>query len=181
MSGLMNAPLAPEAHALEEAALVHAAALSDIVLPAEIVRWADAWIMALDEPPYWLIELSTLKSPRGADYAAVISPELERRLKSTECVSLVIAAFDRQLLDLETALAKIFEIWLPISKMAPDDAPDPFDHSLFEEGPIPDLLVTWDCIMDEPVDEAFRSRCAAAFQAHVARHGAVTGLSIFTR
>jgi hypothetical protein len=30
------------------------------------VEWADSWIMRLDDPPYWLIEIST--SPRATPY-----------------------------------------------------------------------------------------------------------------
>ncbi|WP_193215188.1 hypothetical protein [Luteolibacter marinus] len=35
-----------------------------VIHASDAVEWADAWIMRLDEPPYWLIEIST--SPRSS-------------------------------------------------------------------------------------------------------------------
>ena len=35
-----------------------------VIDAADAVEWADAWIMRLDDPPYWLIEIST--SPRAS-------------------------------------------------------------------------------------------------------------------
>lgn len=34
-----------------------------VIHAPDAVEWADAWIMRLDDPPYWLIEIST--SPRA--------------------------------------------------------------------------------------------------------------------
>ncbi|MBK1829057.1 hypothetical protein [Haloferula rosea] len=37
-----------------------------VIQPRDVVEWADSWIMRLDDPPYWLIEVST--SPRAAQH-----------------------------------------------------------------------------------------------------------------
>ena len=30
-----------------------------VIHASEAVEWADSWIMQLDDPPYWMIEIST--------------------------------------------------------------------------------------------------------------------------
>ena len=37
-----------------------------VIRAPDAVKWADSWISRLDDPPYWLIEIST--SPRATQY-----------------------------------------------------------------------------------------------------------------
>lgn len=145
---------------LDEAAWVYEAALRSTVSPEKIERWADEKIMAIDPPPYWLIELSSLKSRDSTDYAAIIRPQMLQPLTTGQRIALVAAAFERQLIDFKKALRLLFQIWIPRpSRSAPADFPEP----------IADLLSEEDCCWDMPRED-FEARCAAALAEHLQSH-----------
>lgn len=152
-----------ESQTLDEAAWVFEAARLGITTREAIVAWADEKIMQMDQPPYWLIELSTLGSSDSRDYASVIQPQLRVTLTHDRRVSLVISSLDRQFIEFDTALDVLFRVWLPL----PPEEP----VSGFPE-PIADLLAEWDRILDgEPLPDDFVSRCRKAFADHLEPHG----------
>ena len=108
----MTASLDLEAQALEEAAWVHQAALLGIATPADIVRWADAKIMAIDEPSLWLIELSTLKSRNLEEFAGLIGPELVEPLSTTAKISLIAAALEQGHIGFDKAVSNLNVTWI---------------------------------------------------------------------
>lgn len=158
----MTAPFDPTAQALDEAAWVHEAAVGRIATPADIVRWADAKIMAIDVPPYWLIELSTLKSRDPQDYAKVIEPELSGRLDTDSKVSLIAAAVGQGHIDLGKAMGELWRIWMP---------PGCPERGETLPADLADLLMVLDYYEDgDPRWDDELSRLRAALADHLARH-----------
>ena len=155
----MRSSSIPQEQTLAEAAWVHEAALQGITSPSDIIRWADSWITALDEPPYWLIELSTLKSPNTKDYAAIIEPELRQTLTISQKINLIASAVANDLLKLEEARGALFLDWVMAPRVGSRNFPEP----------IADLLVEWDSLDEMPAD--FETRFRAALENHLRIHG----------
>jgi predicted RNase H-like HicB family nuclease len=148
---------------LDEAAWVFEAARLGITTREAIVAWADEKIMQMDQPPNWLIELSTLESSDARDHAPVIAAHLTEPLDINLKVSLVVAAFEQGVIDLGRSLGILFRLWIPLPPAKPTTA--------FPES-IGDLSAEWDQIADvEPLPEDFISRCRAAFADHLERKG----------
>ena len=148
-----------DSQALDEAAWVFEAAVLKIAKPESIVAWADEKIMQLDQPPYWLIELSTLKSLDPEDYASIIKPQLREALTISRKISLIASAIDHGLFEPDEARSALFQEWV----LAPRE-----DSRGFPE-PIADLLVEWDSL-DEMRDD-FETRFQAALGDHLRTHG----------
>jgi predicted RNase H-like HicB family nuclease len=139
-----------ESRTLDEARWVYEAALQGIASAKNIVSWADEKIMVIDKPPYWLIELSTLKSGDPPAYSRAIEAQVLRPLTLKEKVGLIAAAYDGATLSLENALGLLHE--LGCSNDPEEDLPDP----------IWELLVEWDHEPDTGGDLEVRFRAALA-------------------
>ncbi len=149
----MTASLDSTAQALEEAAWVHGAALLGLVSPGDLMRWADAWIMRLDAPPYWLIEISTLKSGDPHAYVQLIEPEIRQPLALDGKTGLIAAAYHAGALEIERALGLLHEI-----SWSADDGED-------LPNPIWELLMEWDHDLDTGGD--FDPRFRSALTGHL--------------
>ncbi|MCW1915363.1 type II toxin-antitoxin system HicB family antitoxin [Luteolibacter sp. GHJ8] len=152
-----------ESQALEEAPWMFEAARLGVATPESIIAWSDAKVMDLDRPPFFLIELSTLRSSDSRNYASVIQAHVPETLDAEQRISLVVTAFDQQVIDLDEALPILFRLWLPLPPEKPTSGIP--EH-------VADLLAEWDIISDvEPLPEDFVSRCMTVFAHHREQHG----------
>ena len=79
---------------------------------ADIVAWADRQISDSDEVPNWVLELSTLGSPRPADYISILEANAsDRRLNLDEKVLMAMDCYSTARLDLSNTLGALNSIW----------------------------------------------------------------------
>ncbi len=147
---------------IEESAWISAAARLGLTTCDAIVAWADSHIMRLDSPPYWLIELSTLRSDATADFAKIIESTAPRTLTTDEKVALAASAYLHSALGLQGTLTILFRILL-------SDADDNSPETPTSE--IENLLVEWDCFeSSSEINHGFISRCHSAFEKQLLVH-----------
>lgn len=87
-----------------------AIALTLGVIPAsEAVSWADFWIMNLDDPPYWLIELSTSSKVTPHDLVNLIPiDESHLMIKDHEFIGAMAVRFIDQCDSLDEILPLLY-------------------------------------------------------------------------
>jgi hypothetical protein len=56
----------------EQCAVLLGAIELELLQPEDVVRWADGIIIAMEKPPAWIIDLSTLGTPHLVDYVSLL-------------------------------------------------------------------------------------------------------------
>jgi hypothetical protein len=123
----------------EQCAVLMEAIDDELLQPEDIVRWADGIIVAMDKPPTWIIELSTLGSPHMIDFASPLREQASASLPMHRQIQVVVLAHDAGLIALPGALQKLFRITMLERGRRPMDALDTQLHG---------LLVEWDQLDD---------------------------------
>jgi hypothetical protein len=121
----------------EQSAILLEAIEDELLQPEDIVRWAAEIIVAMDKPPTWIIELSTLGSPHMTDFASRLREQAPATLPLRRQIQVVVLAHQAGLLSLSAALSQLFRITIL------DRGKQPLDASATR---LQDLLVEWDCL-----------------------------------
>jgi hypothetical protein len=123
----------------EQSAILLEAIEADLLQPEDIVRWTDSLIVAMDKPPTWIIELTTLNSPYLVDFASRLRDQLTAPLPMRRQIQLVVLAHDSGLIALSGTLQKLFRLTIFDSLEQGAKARDALEERLNK------LLVEWDC------------------------------------
>jgi hypothetical protein len=94
----------------EQCGILMEAIKEELLQPEDIIRWADGIIVAMDKPPTWIIELSTLDSPYLVDFAAWLRDQVTAPLPIRRQIQVIVLAHDAGLLSLSATLQKLFRL-----------------------------------------------------------------------
>ena len=128
--------------------------------PEGIVRWADGVIVAMDEPPAWVIDLSMLRSPHLIDFVVPLREHASVPVALHRRIQVVVLAYLAGELSFADTLPKIFRVTILERHGVKRDA---LDERLA------DALVEWDCQEDLSVIEPpLRAKFEALFREYSA-------------
>ncbi|MCO5051816.1 MAG: hypothetical protein M9920_05890 [Verrucomicrobiae bacterium] len=143
----------------EQSAILVEAIEQELLRREDIVRWADEIIVAMERPPSWIIDLSTLNSPYLVDFArllrihSVVSLPLHRR------VQIVVLAYLAGVISFSETLPKLFRAVIYERRGAERD---PLDERLA------DTLVCWDHQENlDVIEPPLRARFEALFREYL--------------
>jgi hypothetical protein len=128
----------------EQIAILLEAVKDGFLRPADIIQWADTIIVAMEKPPAWLIELSTLDPSKMVELVSLLRAQTPAPLTVRRQIQLIVLAHDAGLLSLKTALSRLFEVSIFDLEEQPLDADG--EHLV-------DALVELDCQEDPDVIE----------------------------
>lgn len=148
----------------EQTSILLEAAEHDFLQPEDIVRWADAVIVAMEKPPGWVIELSTLSSSHLVDFVSSLRAEAPSALSMHRRIQIVVLAHSTGMVSLINLLPKLFHIMIHEEVLEGKKLQrDALDEQLR------DTLVEWDCQEDLDVIELpLRVKFEALFQEYLA-------------
>ncbi len=142
---------------LEQCAVLIEAGEARLLQVGDVVQWADKLIVALDKPPPWIIELSTLHSNHVADYLLLLRQQTSVQLSPRQRIQLLIHAYQLNRLSLDELLQKCFEIIIL------EENKNLLTES---ENRLADLLVEWDC-NDLIINQDLKSRFEEQFSEYM--------------
>jgi hypothetical protein len=122
----------------EQAAILLEATKREFLQPEDIVRWADATIVAAEKPAAWLIQVSILNSPYMADYTPILREQAVPELALHRQIQIIVLAQDAGLLSFRETLPKLFQILIIDRFHRNEHSLDYLDERLKES------LVEWD-------------------------------------
>jgi hypothetical protein len=146
----------------EETAILLEAVENELLQPEDIVRWADQIIVAMEQPPGWIIELSMLGLPHLVDFVSRLREQEQATLSSHCRIQIVVLAYNAGSLTFSTTLPKLFRIVI-------------FDRagrirrleSALDER-LKSALVTWDCQEDlDVIEQPLQAEFTEIFQEYL--------------
>jgi hypothetical protein len=137
----------------EQCAILLAAIEQEILQAGDLIQWADSIIVAMEKPPAWIIELSTLYSPLTIDFASRLRAQASAPLPVSRRIQIIVLAYNSGLLSLPDTLSRLFRVMM-VRGMRPP-ATDPLDRRLV------DALHDWDeqddlDVVELPLQAKFR-------------------------
>ena len=141
---------------LAEQSTVILEAINDQLLqPEDVVRWADSAIVATEEPPRWLLELSALNSPHMQDYLSRLREHAQGRVSIRGQIEVIVLAHNSGLLTFGDTLSLLFRVAITEREGRELD-------SVGER--LEGALISWDCQEDlDVIESALRSKFEAIF------------------
>lgn len=144
----------------EQSGILLEAARLELLEPRSIVQWADEVIASQQDPPYWLIELSTLNSQRVIDYVPLLREHSVMGLSMRRRLQIVVLAYEAEQLALGKTLSKLFASVITAERLTKRDGLDLR---------LRDALVDWDFQNDPSViEEPLRNRFHDLFREYLA-------------
>ncbi len=141
----------------EQGAILIEAIEEEILQADDLVQWADRVIMAMEKPPAWIIELSTLGSPFTIDFASRLRVQASAPLAASRQIQLIVLAHEAGLLTLPGTLCKLFRITMTERRGPP--ITDPLGRRLV------DALLHWDQQDDlDVIEPPLRARLTELFR-----------------
>jgi hypothetical protein len=120
----------------EQTAVILEAINDELLQPEDLVRWADSVIAAMEQPPSWLLDLSTLGSLHMQDYVSRLREHAQGRMPTCRQIAVIVLAYDAGLLFLRDTLRLLFRLAI-IERQG--RTPDAVAEALAG------ALITWDC------------------------------------
>jgi hypothetical protein len=143
----------------EQSAILLEAIKDELLQPEDVVRWADAVIVATEKPPQWVIELSTLHSPHLADFVSRLRQQASAALTVHRQLQLIVLAYDAGLFSLPTTLSKLFRVAIL-------DREEPALDALGQR--LVDTLIEWDCQEDlDVIEQPLQAKFTALFREYL--------------
>ena len=144
----------------EQSAVLVEAVEHGLLRQEDIVRWADGFIVAMDTPPGWVIDLSVLSSPHLVDFVGVLREHAAAPMSLHRRIQIVLLAYSSGAFSFADTLPKLFRIVILEQHGMRRDT--------LEER-LADALVDWDFQEDLSVIEPpLRARFEALFQEYLA-------------
>jgi hypothetical protein len=143
----------------EQSAVVLEAISDDLLQPEDVVNWADALIATMENPPSWLIELSTLGSPHMMDFVSRLRERAQVPLPTRRRIEVIVLAYDAGLLSLRDALPLLFRVAMT----------EPECRTLDEVGErLAGALIRWDCQEDlDVIEPSLQAKFEALFREYL--------------
>ncbi|MEY4200695.1 MAG: hypothetical protein RLZZ265_2435 [Verrucomicrobiota bacterium] len=142
----------------EQASILLEAIESELLQPADIVRWADGILVAMENPPAWIIDVSTVHPPDLEDVVRQLR-EHASALPVRRQVQVIVLAHDAGLLSLRDTLPKLFRVTI---LERGERSLDELDKRLVE------ALVDWDFQEDlDVIEPSLQVRLAALFREYL--------------
>jgi hypothetical protein len=142
----------------EQAAILLEAIEDGLLQPADIVRWADEILVAMEDPPAWIVDVSTVHPPYIEDLVHHLR-ENASGLTIRRPIQVIVLAHDAGLLSLRATIPKLFRVTILERGDRPLDA---LDKRLVE------TLIDWDFQEDWDVNEPpFQARFTALFKEYL--------------
>ena len=142
----------------EQASILLEAIEAELLQPADIVRWADEILVAMENPPAWIIDVSTVHPPDLEDVVRQLR-EHASALPVRRQVQVIVLAHDAGLLSLRDTLPKLFRVTI---LERGDRSLDERDKRLVE------ALVDWDFQEDlDVIEPSLQVRLAALFREYL--------------
>ena len=146
----------------EQTAILLEAIEDELLQPEDIVRWADPIIVAMEKPPMWIIDLSTLGTPHMVDCVWRLREQATEQLPQHCRIQIVALAHQAALISSSAALSKLFRIKFIERRNTRTDTVERLDEELNV------MLIKWDCQDDlDVIEPPFQEKLNALFREYL--------------
>lgn len=124
----------------QQAAVIIEAVEQGLFHADDVLRWADSVIISIEQPPAWLIELSTINPLYIQNFIGVLRKHAESTLPTRSRIQVLVLAWNQGILPLNSCLQKLFKVLIIEGFLEAEQKEDPLDERLH------DALVEWDSL-----------------------------------